>query len=48
MSQENQMCEWHMCTEKAKVVETYKGQLYQVCVEHRRVINKQKKADNNI
>lgn len=42
------MCEWKMCTEKAKWVESYKGLLYHLCTLHRRTINKQKKLDNNI
>ena len=44
---EGKMCEWSMCSEKATVVESCKGMLYNVCVPHRRIINKQKKADNN-
>ena len=43
---ENKMCEWKMCTEKAKAVENYNGMLYSVCTYHKRVINKQKKADH--
>lgn len=46
-AEEKKMCEWNMCTEKAKFVETYKGQLYELCTDHRRLINKQKKLDNN-
>ena len=42
------ICEWHMCMEKATKLETYKGLLHSLCVEHRRLINKQKKADNNV
>lgn len=47
MSEQNKMCEWHMCTEKATVVAVSKGQLFNVCVGHRRIINKQNRADNN-
>jgi hypothetical protein len=43
-----QMCDWSMCTEKAKQVEIYKGGLYTLCTAHARHLRKQKKVDNNI
>lgn len=48
MNKTPKMCEWHMCTEKATTTESYGGRLYNLCEEHKRLINKQKKADNNI
>lgn len=48
ISKKNQICEWDMCMEKATTTEIYKGQLYCVCATHKKLINRQKKADNNI
>ncbi len=45
---EHKMCDYKMCSQKAKWVESYKGELFNLCTAHRRLINKQKKADNNI
>lgn len=42
------MCEWSMCTQKATGVESFKGQLHELCQLHLRAIRRQKKADNNL
>jgi hypothetical protein len=45
--EKQQSCEWHMCSEKATVAAVSDGRLFQVCVTHRRAINRQNKANNN-
>lgn len=41
-------CEYTSCGEKATVVEASGGRLFNVCAPHRRLMRKQKKADNNL
>lgn len=48
MKEKTIICEWHMCMEKATVVESCDGKLYSVCREHKKLINRQKKINNNI
>jgi len=36
-----------MCMEIATTTESHKGLLVAVCAKHKKLINKQKKADNN-
>jgi len=42
------MCEYTPCGEKATVVESSEGRLFNVCVPHRRLMNKQKRMNNNV
>ena len=44
-----ELCEWVPCKEKAKWTESSgDGRLVRVCTAHRRLLNKQKIANNNI
>lgn len=44
----NKMCEWKMCSNKATVTTPYKGELYNVCIAHRRLIRKQSEMNNDV
>ena len=44
MENTKKVCEWGMCMEKATATETYKGRLYSVCAQHKKLINRQKKS----